>query len=36
MPWERPAFVELDMNADVGASQRDDSREVDDPVDSPG
>ncbi len=32
MPWEEPAFVELEMNAEIGAYQQDDSREADEPV----
>jgi hypothetical protein len=32
MRWEKPAFVELDMNSEIGAYQEDDSRERDEPV----
>ena len=32
MHWEAPAFVELDMNAEIGGYQQDGSRETDEPV----
>jgi hypothetical protein len=33
MPWETPAFVEIDMNAEIGGYQADDDeRELDEPI----
>jgi hypothetical protein len=35
MLWEAPAFVELDMNAEIGGYQQDGSRETDEPIVEP-
>ncbi len=36
MGWEKPGFVELDMNAEIGGYQQDDdSRPADEPVVAP-
>ncbi len=32
MAWEKPAVVEVDMNAEIGAYQEDQERETDEPV----
>ncbi len=32
MPWEKPAIVEIDMNAEVGAYQEDDGGDRGDPI----
>ena len=32
MPWETPTFVEVDMNAEIGAYQEDDGGDRQDPI----
>jgi len=32
MPWEIPSFVEVDMNAEIGAYQEDDGGDRQDPI----
>lgn len=32
MPWETPSFVEVDMNAEIGAYQQDDGGDRQDPI----
>lgn len=32
MAWEKPSLVEIDMNAEIGAYQEDDSGERQDPI----
>ncbi len=32
MTWETPSFVEVDMNAEIGAYQQDDGGDRQDPI----
>ena len=32
MPWDTPTFVEVDMNAEIGAYQQDDGGDRQDPI----